>query len=251
MKWPWLVLSLVQFAILFLSPAFAEDFSSKIHFSSEPEIFPQSWLSSPVSARGKPLGDEEQFRSRRILRFALSKYPPVLVKQNLKAVYVMGSLHFSGIRASGTNSKDKIYIANSGKKRGFTDQWIERVFHSEFSSILLRNHSRRFPKKRWHATHQSDFRYGTTGVEAVKQNRIGMHFEQQLLEQGFLSLYGQSSLENDFNAYAGQLLLGEPRLWDAAEKTERVARKLKLTIEFFHELDSSLDPMFFRNLIDQ
>lgn len=221
----------------------------RIVFDPSPmDRFPAQWNAPEIAISATPLATSEYDRTKYILEDALSKYPSKILGENLRETVVVQELGFSGVSASGTNSRDQIFLANGGVKKGFTAKWLERVFHSEFSSILLRNHYSDFRDDRWNSLNPESFEYGEGGIAAVKKGEVGRFFDSKLLKQGFLSQYATSSLENDFNAFAGFLWLGEEKLWDASEKHSAVAVKLKLTIDFYQSLDNSIDTDFFVGL---
>ena len=105
--------------------------------SSDPNIFPASWLSEGIKAQAGKLKDNQFVRSKTILNRAQKKYPQDVLQKNLKTIYVLHRLVFSGISASGTNGGSNVYIANRGVHAGFTDQRLEKTFHAELSSLLL------------------------------------------------------------------------------------------------------------------
>lgn len=221
----------------------------RIVFDPSPaDRFPEQWHAPEIAISATPLPISEYDRTKYILEDALSKYPAKILAGNLRETVVVKELGFSGVSASGTNSKDQVFLANGGSKNGFTAKWLERVFHSEFSSILLRNQFDSFRDDRWNSVNAENFSYGAGGVAAVKKGEVGKFFDAKLLKQGFLSQYAKSSLENDFNAFAGFLWLGDEKLWDASEKYSAIGVKLKLTIDFYHSLDSSIDTDFFVGL---
>jgi len=184
--------------------------------SSKPEIFPESWRKPPISASGDALQPRDTERAARIMKRALEKYPGAVLAANLKATYVLSDLRYSGIHASGTNSRDSVYVLMGPVAKGYTDTQVEGTFHAEFSSILLREHARDFNEAAWIAANPPTFKYLGGGVEAVKQGKAGLAMTTDLNEQGFLRQYGQSSLENDFNGFAASLFCGDPKLWNAS-----------------------------------
>ncbi len=225
-----------------------EPSSVSILFSADDDIFPKSWLRPRIAAGAEPLEADRHPAAERLLASALAKYPAEVLSENLRAVYVLRQLRFSGIRASGTNSRTRIYLSLGPKTRPYSEPWVERVFHSEFSSILLRNFDQQFPRSQWLAVNPSDFEYGSSGVDAVKNRQIGQLFEDQFLQDAFLGRYSQSSLENDLNAYAGHLLAGDHRLWQAAREYEGVARKLDLTVQFLSQIHPQFSKSYLRQL---
>ncbi|MCB1276309.1 hypothetical protein [Prosthecobacter sp.] len=219
--------------------------------SASPDVFPESWCKSPVLASGEELPEEEFERVRKILGRALAKYPPQILQADLKAVYVLAELRYSGVITSGTNSRTCVYLKIGDEKKGFTDTHIESVFHAEFSSILLRNHARHFDKEAWQAVNPPGFRYLGNGVDAVKQKKAGLKLSDALHEIGFLKEYSQSTLENDFNALANLLFSGDANLWEISARFPKIRRKVDLALAFYQKLDPAFTELYFRSFTKQ
>ena len=61
-----------------------------IIFSAQGRIFPETWYSDKISAKGKSLANKEYFRSETIVKHCILKYPQDLISQNLKTVLCFG-----------------------------------------------------------------------------------------------------------------------------------------------------------------
>ncbi len=212
-------------------------------------IFSESWRKAPVLASGEVLPDNHIKRAQMILGRALKKYPPQVLQADLKAVYVLAELRYSGVITSGTNSRTSVYLKIGDVKKGFTDAHIEGVFHAEFSSILMRNHTQHLDKDAWNAVNPPGFKYLGNGVDAVRQKTAGTVLREELHEKGFLVEYAQSTLENDLNGLAKMLFNGEAELWAIAAKFPKIQRKLNLTLAFYQKIDASFSEAFFRSLV--
>ena len=55
----------------------------------------------------------------------MDKYPTDVLKENLESIYIVQKLNFCGVSAAGTNSRNKIYLANNGLSGGYTNDFIE------------------------------------------------------------------------------------------------------------------------------
>ena len=216
---------------------------------STPYIFPVSWQVGPVWARCDALHVGERTRTRRVLDRAVSKYPRRVLQPHLSTVYVMHRLSYSGVTAAGTNSRTNVYPANRGPAAGYTDAWIEMTFHAEFSSILLRNNPYCLDTTAWQRQNGPYFRYGVSGVDAIKHKKAGTRFDESLHEKGFLYQYATSTLENDFNTIASQLFLGDEQFWDVVRKYPRVRAKVVLAIDFYRRIDPTMNVSFFHSQI--
>ena len=207
-----------------------------------PAIFPESWHTSKINANAELVDDAELQRSRDIVARALAKYPAKVLSANLKAVYVLGRLEYSGVATGGTNSRNAVYVVN---KPQYSSEVIEKILHAEFSSILLRNFPQHLDEEKWRQINPPDFRYRGSGVQAVREKQASNRFETPLHEEEFLNKYSQASIEEDFNSYAGRLLMGDKDLWDAIERYPKLKAKAELTIKFYGKLDSGFTKEFF------
>ena len=208
-------------------------------------IFPEVWRTSTVSASAEPLYQADQQECIEIVEKALAKYPSAIVKANLKKVYVLGRLEYSGVVTGGTNSRSAVYIVKNDR---FSAEALERNFHAEFSSILLRNFPRNLDKAEWEQLNPSGFSYRSSGVQAIKDKQASLRLLDDLHEQGFLHEYAKASMEEDFNSYAARLFMGDAGLWKAVENHRKVRSKAELTVAFYEKLAASMNKEWFYNL---
>jgi hypothetical protein len=217
--------------------------------SSDDHIFPELWRKTPINAKGEALAEGDFERVSAVFKRAFAKYPEAILTKNLKAVYVLSELKYSGVVAAGTNSTAAAYVKVGEIKKGYTDAGIEYTFHAEFSSILLRNRGTDFDAAAWQKLNPPDFKYSVGGVGAIRQGKASLQPDENLFRQGFRNQYAQSSLENDFNGYAAGLFMGDKQLWELAEKHAAIKGKLTITIAFYHAVEASLTEKHFRELV--
>jgi hypothetical protein len=216
--------------------------------SGDVEIFPESWRKSPISAQGAILADDQVDRARQIMERALKKYPPAVLEKNLKTIYVLSELKYSGITAGGTNSLNSVYLKMREPKQGYTDAKMEALFHAEFSSILYRNFAKDFDKEAWKKLNPADFKYLGSGVDAIRQNKASVALDEKLHEDGFLEQYGQSDMENDFNSYTAKIFSGDAKQWDLYDRYPKLKGKVKLVIDFYQKVDPTFTVESFKKL---
>ncbi len=209
------------------------------------EIFPESWRSSKVNANAESLDETGGQAAKAIVDRALAKYPPAVLCANMKKLYAVGRLEYSGVATGGTNSRDAVYVVWNPK---FPADKIEGNIHAEFSSILLRNHAPEFDQEAWLKLNPPGFTYRGTGVQAVRTRQASLRIDAVLNAEGFVNQYGQASMEEDFNSYAGRLWMGDAELWSAVEKYPKVKTKAGLAMAFYQKLDAVLTEEFFRSL---
>ncbi len=210
-----------------------------------PSIFPDSWLKAPIHAKAELLEENQRQRARKIVTRALAKYPAKVLQDHLRKVQVVGRLEYYGVATGGTNSRNAVYLA---VKNSYSDDAIERVFHAEFSSILLRNRANDFDEAAWHRINPADFRYRGNGVQTIKKGEASQKLEASLNEQGFLIEYSTSSLENDFNSIADRLFNGGASFWQIVDQHPKIRAKTELAIAFYARLDGSFTEAWFQSL---
>jgi len=182
-----------------------------------------------------------------IVQTALNKYPKDILENNLFEIYVLKSLSFYGQPFGGTSSNNQIFITNAGRDKGYDSEFIERAFHHEFSSILLRNYFTCFNSDQWEATNTGV--YGTGGINAIKTNQASKKIDQALLRRGFLYQYATSSLENDFNAFAENLFAPNEAFEKIIDsKMDKILQKYIMAIEFYYCIHPHFDEVFFNGL---
>ncbi|MCB9189939.1 MAG: hypothetical protein H6600_08920 [Flavobacteriales bacterium] len=215
-----------------------------IYFEVNDDTFPESWHSDEIAAKGVDLDTSEIERSKRNVLAALKKYPIEFLQKNLKGIYVLKSIEFFGQKFGGTNSSDIVYIANNGVSMGYTNFYLEKSFHHEFSSILLRNYPSLLDKSKW--AEKNGISYGAGGVQALKNNTDSQSLQDKWASKGFLHEYACSSQENDFNAFAENIFNPDKDFYNQVEKFEVLKHKFDMIIDFY----AHLDPWFSRNFFE-
>jgi hypothetical protein len=240
--------------ILYLSPDlgaqetyFDHSNGVEILFPSNLTIFPHQWTEKKVNPDVKPLSKEETTRLEEVLSQAFSKYPSEMMKLYLDRVYVMKSMKFYGLPYGGTNYQHTVYLSDDTDNPWFSDEYIEQVFHHEFSSILLRDFPAYFDKAGWLAANPPSFRYGKGGAEAISQGMASMALDPTLIEQGFLSQYSTASVEEDINVVAQYLFTGGREFWRVVELNDRIREKTKILMNFYHKINPVFTESRFRS----
>jgi len=219
-----------------------------IVFENESDMFPKSWKGGKINGTSEDLNKDEIERSIKILNKTFAKYPTQVLKNNLEKVYVLGSLSFYGVGYGGTNSSTRVYLTNKGAAYGYTNNYVEKLFHAEFSSILMRNYPQFLDEKTWININTKGFVYGGSGVEAIREGKSSESFAEELHKEGFLNQYAQSTLENDFNSFAKNIFRGGKKFWELANKHDKLWGKLQLILYFYQALDPAFDEAFFQKV---
>jgi Tol biopolymer transport system component len=117
-----------------------------IIYVTENDMFPKQWLAAPIAAHATSLPRAQMKRSLDALYRAMSTYPdPSYLSDNIKRIYVLGSLSLYGIPVDATYSADSIYIVNKGGQE-YTDEYLVLSFNRAFGNLTLQKNNRaRYP----------------------------------------------------------------------------------------------------------
>ena len=233
---------------LFANPADTTIKKVYVGFNYSKEIFPESWRPSPINAEGEPIVESEISRSKSAIIKALAKYPVDMLQQSIRAVYFLKSMHFFGVGYGGTNSSDAVYISNNGVLLGYTDFYLEKSFHHEFSSILFRNYPALLDTVEWKKANGNDFDYNDPekGVGAIRSKKSSEELDTVLAKFGMLTQYAMSSLENDLNTIAQNLFLPDNNFWNIADHYPLIKKKVNLLIAFYNSINTVFTELYFR-----
>ena len=213
------------------------------------DMIPATWHGPLIAASALPIAAAERDRALRLVKVALSKYPPEFLQTNLKRVYLVGGLGFKGIKAAATNSTSRLYIVAMANNPLYNDQFIENSVHHEFAHLLQRKYRREWSADAWAACNPTDFRYAArSGVEAVLTARASGRVTDDWNLRGFLSEYGASNADEDFATIASKLLLGDNTFWNRVNTFPALKAKVAVAIAFYAKLDNRFTEAFFRSL---
>jgi len=223
-----------------------EEYGVKVQHRIGPDFLAPEWRRPPVNGRVTEIGRLELSRYARLLREVLAQYPEKVLRQNLNAVYLSGSLELYGQQYGGTSIGRSIYLTSSGREEGFDDLYMEQLFHHEFSSILMRDY--RLPVDEWLAANPPDFQYSTRIQEilhAIANNRE-TEGSEELYRQGMLTRYSTSTVENDVNVYAETVFTDPVRMKELTAEYPTVRKKYLLLKAFYLSIDRSFARVFDR-----
>lgn len=213
------------------------------------KVFPSSWQTYPINGNAVPISVVEQKRFLPILLKAMRKYPDAVLQHNLRNIYLCSELSFYGVKYGGTNSNDCLYLCNNGIKNGYTDLYLEQIFHHEFSSILYRNYPRHFDVTEWMKYTKYNFKTGNTGAEAIRDGNSKTEFDEELCQKGLLYQYAMSTMENDINSFAENLFAPTRDFWKLVTQYPNIEHKLYALIDFYHKINPKFTYDYFYNLI--
>jgi hypothetical protein len=176
---------------------------------------------------------------------ALAVYPPGFVSTRCKAVFICGSLTSHGASAGGTYGPAWIILVASGRfgERGIYETALLGIHH-ELSSFVWR--SRLDLPSRWRTLLPPGWE-AKGNAEALKAAPSG----EGDVDRGFLSPYGATMAENDFNVYVEMVFTEPARVAALADKHPLIAQKLALVLDAYTSLDSRFEDLFKRFGLDR
>lgn len=224
-------------------------FGVKIGFSYSNSIFPVSWREDPINAKGDEMDFSEISRVKPIVKKALNKYPSAVLKANLTAIYFVKKMSFYNVGFGGTNSSDAVYVSNSGEENGYSDRYIEQTIHHEYSSILMRNHISLLDTISWKNAISPgvDYNDPEAGVGAIRKHQSSQEIDTSLCQEGFLTQYAMSGMENDLNTLAQNLFCPAEGFWETVAHYPYIRVKVTLLINFYHQINPIFTENYFRN----
>ncbi|MFN8575672.1 MAG: putative zinc-binding metallopeptidase [Candidatus Sericytochromatia bacterium] len=153
-------------------------------------------------------------------------------------MHLVEKLYCFGVSYAGTNSRDAVYL-----DVGFND--IEKTFHHEVSSILLRNNSDKFDRYDWNKLSRGA---STSSANAINHGLNSTKYNPELFSKGFLTDYSMSNAENDFNMYAENIFAGGKEFWDIVDSNPIVKEKTDIVINFYNKINPMFNEPYFRAL---
>ncbi len=171
---------------------------------------------------------------RPVVARALARYPAAGLVAHLDHVYVVWLLWYDGTYIGGTGDPahgGRIVIAL--RPGTTTETWLERAVHHEFAHTLHDRRGSGFPTKAWRSANAPGFRYGTAGFDAVKAGKANVALDPALAEQGVLSEYGASSIDEDWATIAESVMVDDPAFWDFVARYPRLRTKARLAVAFY------------------
>jgi hypothetical protein len=177
---------------------------------------------------------------------ALAVYPSGFVSTRCKAVFICGSMTLDGADAGGTYGPTWIVlVATHRYGDGGIYETARLGIHHELSSLVW--NARLDLPSRWHALLPAGYSEAKDSAEALKAAVPG----EGDVKRGFLSPYGATTAENDFNTYAEKVFTEAARVAALADKQPLIAQKLALLLDAYTSLDSRFEDLFKKLSLDR
>jgi hypothetical protein len=200
-------------------------------------FYPDYWKNDKeINAEASPADPREIERVIPLIETFVKDYPEKVLQRNLKSINLCKVLKFYGKPYGGTNSSDAVYLCLESSSQGYTNSYLLASMHHEFSSILMRNYDRKFPKEAWGALNPKSFKYADNAVASLGQDNL-LTPSKAAREQGFICKYSKCSMEEDFNTIADYLFSERKRLLEWAKAHPKLQAKVQLAIKFYRSID--------------
>lgn len=166
---------------------------------------------------------------------ALEQYPPGFVSKLIHAIFICGELRMGGIEAGGTAGPSWI-ILSAPSDIGTEGIRLGALLgvHHELSSFVLRVNPETRPEWSQFAPEGWNF-VADAGGSLRRANGA-----DPSPDTGFLSAYGATNPENDFNVYAEKMFSEPAHLAQLAQAHPLIRRKL----DFVRATYVAIDPAF-------
>ncbi len=195
----------------------------------------------PVAMTDLP--DSDRTAAFGALDRATSVYPPGFLDTILHRVVLAGGIEMWGTEVGGFFDGGTIALNEQGAGSAAGAGFVADSFHHELSSIV-RNQVL-FNVSDWTADNPPGFAYASLAdYKAILAERPSVEGDDVLHEQGFVSRYGTTSLDNDWNTYA-ERVFGHGR--DLAVQIARFPRmrdKVRQLLDIYAKLDPRFEPYF-------
>jgi hypothetical protein len=173
---------------------------------------------------------------------ALQAYPPGFVDKMIDAIFICGYLRMSGVQAGGTAGPAWIILsAPSQESRSSIKLTAELGVHHELSSFVLRWNPQTI--ERWAAI-------GARAPDAVTDPGQALRKGDGVAPDpstGFLTAYGATNPENDFNIYSEKIFTEPQSLGSIASTHAIIRRKLTFVLEAYLDAEPRLHAVFSRS----
>ncbi len=202
----------------------------------------------PVRIADLPVADTPA--ALRSLQAAMAVYPPGFVHRMLRRVAMAGPVSEFGLPVGGFFDGDLIAISYNNVTDPVSASFDTDTFHHELSSLVRAQVA--FNVTSWTAANPPGFHYmDRQAYQRALAEAGSVDGDAALHMAGFVSAYGRTSLDNDFNTYA-EKVFGHAEAF-AAEITAfpRMQAKVLQLMTIYEALDDGFTAFFDRTGLTQ
>lgn len=174
---------------------------------------------------------------------AMSVYPPGFLDTILHRVVLAGRIGMWGTDVGGFFNDATIALNDAGAASTAGAVFVADSFHHELSSIV-RNQVL-FNVGAWTSDNPPGFAYKSLAdYKAILAERPSVEGDDALHAQGFVSRYGTTSLDNDWNTYAERVFGHGRSLAVLIGRFPRMRDKVRQLLDIYARLDPRFEPYF-------
>ena len=246
---------LLAFMVIAAQPALADEkgdadaeiefmaraYGVRVHYGYSREgFFPRAWREKAGYVHGRQASLNQVLKALPVIQEFLAAYPTEVVADHLTDVFLLGRLEMMGHPIGGTYGPSWLYVLVSPR---LSEKTLLSTLHHEFSSILMRRHP--FPAREWEQANEPGWKYagGSRNMieEIESEGKSHQPLSADLFSRGFLTSYGQSCVEDDFNVYGSWLFTRRQELNSLAEQYPRIRKKRDLCVRFYQSLSPEFE----------
>ncbi|MBI3897628.1 MAG: hypothetical protein HY308_04935 [Gammaproteobacteria bacterium] len=207
------------------------------------ENYPKAWTTEivfmpEVVPLENSLGVSQMIHA---LTLALEKYPPDLIRKEIKEFVLLETLTVNSFPYGGTYDKStkQVFITRKNNE-------LQESFHHEFSSLL--KHAYRFPEQDWKKANGRHFSYRIESEPQffvkVMHDLVEVPGKEALYQRGLLNFYSETGLENDFNVYAETVFAHPKEMRALIQQYPVIRNKYAVFKTFYLTIDKRFAPVF-------
>lgn len=221
-----------------------EKYDIKFITNIDSSFIDNSLIGENLKNEAKPIRDYELARYAVLLPELFSRYPDAIIKNDIKVIKLSSSLTLYGVGYGGANLNSILYLTSSGFDNGYTEAYIEELFHHELSSIFLRKHQ--FDSAKFTSYNPNGFKYAQSTNEILRA--ISEDTESKgntaLYKNGFLTKYSMSTLENDINMFAETIFTKPNHLRKLINEYPAINKKYLIVKQFYININPKFSSLF-------
>ncbi len=180
-----------------------------------------------------------------LLGKAFAVYPPGFVPRMLKTIAAASDVKVWNEEAGGFFHEAMIAVNFKGVEDPSTRGFDVDTVHHELSSIVKTQTT--FDISAWERANPRDFTYmDLSGLKATLADAGSVEGDATLHEEGFVSRYGQTSLENDWNTYAERVFGHGADFASLLVKEPAMRPKARILMAVYESLDPRFHAYFER-----
>ena len=196
------------------------------------------------------LAPDRELAALQLVRSALLVYPPGFVRRMLHEVVLSSGLTVWNEPVGGFYFDHTIAVNFAGIEDPATRGFDVDTVHHELSSIVRRQIT--FDVTAWEAINPSGFAYmDTSTYKATLRDAGSVEGDDALHRAGFVSRYGQTTLDNDWNTYAERVFGHGTEFAKQVARFLPMRRKTRILMDVYLSLDPGFAAYFQRTGLSQ